>query len=138
MVSFFRRERPRLQGLAGDLGRVAPRPHLEEELLPGFVAGLQLLGVAFHRRQELALLAELFVQLRPFLQEFEDYRFVLHIGLHWVDGLRSLEAQARRLGQGGIKRVVASPAVSLPWSGIIRQVRFPALSIAPRPAPGWP
>ena len=71
------------QCLARDLALVAARPHLGEHLHPGFVAGLQLLGVEFQRRQEFAVLAELVVHLRPLLQQFVNDRLVLHGGSPW-------------------------------------------------------
>ena len=42
---------------AGDLGRVAVRPILTEQLLPRFVAGLQLVRVLFHGLQQCSILA---------------------------------------------------------------------------------
>ena len=56
-----------------------------EHFLPGFVAGLQLPGVEFQCRQELAALAELVVHLRLLLQQAVNDRLVLHGDLLQVE-----------------------------------------------------
>src|SRR5262249_31753565 len=69
------------QGFAHYLALVAARLGPREVLHPGFVAGLQLAGVDFHRQQQHPFAAELSVDLRVLLKEFEDDGLVSHVGL---------------------------------------------------------